>query len=61
MINIDIHGAKNLLLPLIASTILSKNIYIIHNFSQITDVMIQLKILKQFNVNVNININEKNV
>lgn len=47
---IEISGAKNLVLPLLASTILSRNSYIISNFSINNDVLSQLNILSQFGV-----------
>jgi UDP-N-acetylglucosamine 1-carboxyvinyltransferase len=50
MNTVQIHGAKNALLPIIASTILSKNTYIISNFALADDIITQLSILKQFNV-----------
>lgn len=52
MINIKINGAKNALLPIIAATIIAKNVYHISNFSQFDDIKTQLFILKQFNVSI---------
>ncbi len=52
--NINIHGAKNSALPIIASTLLFKKKYILENIPLIDDVLIQLDILKQFNVLVTI-------
>lgn len=51
---IKINGAKNLILPLLASTVLSKNIYVFNNFSVYTDISTQLNILSQFNVKYSI-------
>ena len=50
MINININGAKNSALPIIAATLLSKNIYYIKNIPLISDIFVQLNILKQFNI-----------
>lgn len=43
---LSIRGAKNSVLPIIASTILNENISIIHNVPNISDVDIMIKILK---------------
>jgi len=53
MKKIHIHGAKNSALPILAATILNKNIYFIDNIPLIDDVFIQIEILKQFNVSCN--------
>jgi UDP-N-acetylglucosamine 1-carboxyvinyltransferase len=53
MKNINIHGSKNSVLPIIASTLLEKNIYYLNNIPLISDVDVQLNILKQFNVKLN--------
>jgi len=53
MKNINLNGAKNSALPIIAATILQKNIYYIRNIPLISDIKIQLNILKQFNVKIN--------
>ncbi len=57
--NVIIHGAKNSALPIIAATLLDKKIYHFFNINLISDVLIQLNILKQFNVKIEIiNYNE---
>lgn len=60
MININISGAKNDALPILAATLIEKNIYYISNIPLILDVEIQLDILKQFNVKINY-INQNNL
>jgi len=50
MKNVNISGAKNAALPIIAATLLSRNVYYIKNIPLISDVFIQLNILIQFNV-----------
>ncbi len=52
--NVTIHGAKNSALPIIAATLLDKKIYHLFNINLIADVLVQLNILKQFNVSINI-------
>ncbi len=52
--NVKIHGAKNSALPIIAATLLDKKIYHLFNINLIADVIVQLNILKQFNVSINI-------
>lgn len=60
MKNININGAKNAALPILAATLLQKNLYYIRNIPLILDIEIQLNILKQFNVKV-WHINKKNI
>jgi len=60
MKNININGAKNAGLPILAATLLQKNLYYIKNIPLITDINVQLNILKQFNVKVSC-INKKNL
>ena len=60
MKNININGAKNAGLPILAATLLQKNLYYIKNIPFITDINIQINILKQFNVKVSC-INKKNL
>lgn len=43
---LDIRGAKNSILPIIAGSILNENISIIHNVADISDVHIMIKILE---------------
>ncbi len=43
---LDIRGAKNSILPIIAGTILNENKSIIHNVPNISDVYLMIKILK---------------
>jgi len=52
--NIILHGSKNSVLPLIASTLLEKNKYIFYNVFLIDDVKTQLEILKQFDIDIQI-------
>ena len=49
---LSIRGAKNSVLPIIASTILNENISIIHNVPNISDVDIMIKILKSLGCKV---------
>jgi len=51
---INIYGAKNFILPLLASTVLCKNKYIFNNFYNYDDVSVQLDILSQFNIKYSI-------
>lgn len=51
--NININGAKNAALPILAATLLKKNIYYIRNIPLISDIDTQITILKQFNVRIN--------
>lgn len=50
--DIILHGAKNSILPLIASTLLEKNKYIFYNIFLIDDLKTQIEILQQFNVDI---------
>jgi UDP-N-acetylglucosamine 1-carboxyvinyltransferase len=50
---IHLSGAKNAALPLLATTLLSKNLYYFKNLPRINDIFTQLFILKQFNVSIN--------
>ena len=50
---IRLSGAKNAALPLLAATLLSKNLYYFKNLPRIKDIFTQLFILKQFNVSIN--------
>jgi UDP-N-acetylglucosamine 1-carboxyvinyltransferase len=50
--NINIHGAKNSALPIIAATLLFKKKYILENVPMIDDILTQINILKQFNVDI---------
>lgn len=43
---VDIHGAKNAVLPILAATILTKGISIIHNCPKLKDVNVTIDILK---------------
>lgn len=52
MKNININGAKNGALPVLAATLLQQNLYYIRNVPLITDIEVQINILKQFNVKV---------
>ncbi len=49
---LDIRGAKNSILPLIAASILNENISIIHNVPNISDVYIMIKILESIGCKV---------
>jgi UDP-N-acetylglucosamine 1-carboxyvinyltransferase len=53
MRNVSISGAKNAALPVIATTLLQKNLYYITNVPLLSDTEAQIRILKQFNVKVN--------
>lgn len=50
--NIDIHGAKNAALPILAATIVTKGESIIHNCPDLTDVEVTLKILEHLGCRV---------
>ncbi len=52
---LSIRGAKNAVLPIIASTILNEDISIIHNVPNISDVNIMIKILKTIGCKVDYN------
>ncbi len=52
MLNININGAKNSALPILAATLLAKNKYYFNNIPNISDIEIQLDLLKQFNVSI---------
>lgn len=52
MENIDIQGAKNSALPIIAGTLLAKTKYKLYNIPLISDIYIQLNLLKQYNVDI---------
>lgn len=60
MKNVNIHGAKNSALPILAATLLKKNLYYIRNIPLVSDINVQIDILKQFNVKV-WHINKKNL
>lgn len=49
---LDIRGAKNAILPIIAATILNENISTIHNVPDISDVYMMIKILKSIGCKV---------
>ena len=53
MKQINLCGAKNSALPLLAATILARNLYYFTNIPRISDVHVQINILRQFNVRVN--------
>jgi len=53
MNQINLCGAKNSALPLLAATILARNLYYFRNIPRISDVHVQINILRQFNVRVN--------
>jgi len=50
--SIDIHGAKNSALPLLASTILSHGENSLHNIPDIADVRTEIKILRHLGCRV---------
>jgi UDP-N-acetylglucosamine 1-carboxyvinyltransferase len=52
MKNININTAKNSALPILAAALLQKNLYYIRNIPLISDINVQINILKQFNVKV---------
>lgn len=52
---LSIRGAKNAILPIMAATILNKNISIIHNVPNISDVNIMIKILESIGCKVDYN------
>ena len=54
MDNININGAKNSALPIIAGTLLFKKKYKLYNIPFISDINIQLNLLKQYNVDIKI-------
>jgi len=54
MNTILLSGAKNFSLPLLAATILSRNMYTFSNFAMNSDIAAQLDILSQFNVYYNV-------
>ena len=58
MKNINISGAKNAALPMLAATLLQKNVYYIKNVPLISDIETQINILKKFNVKIS-RINKK--
>ena len=52
---LDIRGAKNSILPIMAATILNENKSIIHNVPNISDVYIMIKILESIGCKVDYN------
>jgi len=53
MKTIQFGGAKNAALPLLATTLLARNLYYFKNVPKISDILTQIFILQQFNVRVN--------
>lgn len=49
---IDMHGAKNAVLPILAATILTKGISVIHNCPKLKDVNVTVDILKYLGASV---------
>ena len=49
---VDVHGAKNSVLPILASTILIDGISVIHNCPRLSDVDVAIKILKHLGAKV---------
>ncbi len=47
-----IHGAKNAILPIMAASILTENITVLHNVPELTDVEVMAEILRHLNCKV---------
>lgn len=50
--NVEIHGAKNAVLPILAATVMAGGVHIIHNCPDFSDVRITAEILKSLGASV---------